>query len=363
MEVVEPHPGMVVSDRYRLEELIGEGAFSQVYRATDLKDGSGVAMKLLAAESIDSAGLDRFRREAELATRLSHPNTIRLIGFNLRGKPLPFIVYELLEGHSLKHVMDHEGPLAEMRVAAIAMQVLRSLMEAHEVGIVHRDIKPGNVFVCSNEARLGAVKVLDFGIAKSVDGLQAQVTAAGILVGTPRYMPPEQIRGETPIPAMDLYATGMMMAEMLSGEPTLTCSVAEACLAQLDDRRIPLPAFLESSRLWPVIARATEKSLEKRYATANEMLGALERVYDRLSPAPLISRAPRADGDRTSFVPTTVMQAPEPARSPSTLPPAARATARESKTAGWLVATAALLVLAIALTAYGLYWARTHGAL
>ena len=106
---------MVVSDRYRLEELVGEGAFSQVYRATDLKDGSGVAMKLLAAESIDAAGLERFRREAELATRLTHPNTIRLICFNLRGRPLPVIVYELLASESLKHVMGPEGRGSGMR--------------------------------------------------------------------------------------------------------------------------------------------------------------------------------------------------------------------------------------------------------
>ena len=111
---------------------------------------------------------------------------------------------------------------------------------------------------------------------------------------------------------MDLYATGTMLAEMLSGEPTLTCSVAEACLAQLDPRRIPLPGFLESSRLWPVIWRATDKSLATRYGTANEMLGELERVYDQLSTAPLVARASGADGARTSVVPTSVMRTPDP---------------------------------------------------
>lgn len=361
MTDLDPHPGMVVADRFRLEALIGEGAFSQVYRATDLKDGSGVALKLLSAESVDSAGLERFRREAELATKLSHPNTIRLIGFNLRAKPLPFIVYELLEGESLQALMSREGPLSEARAATITMQVLRSLMEAHEVGIVHRDIKPGNVFVCSTESRLGAIKVLDFGIAKSVDGMEAQVTAAGILVGTPRYMPPEQIRGETPIPAMDLYATGTMLAEMLSGEPTLTCSAAEACLKQLEPERIPLPPFLQGSRLWPVIWRATDKSLETRYSTANEMLGDLERLYDGLSAAPLISRAPREEGARTSFVPTTVMANPELALAPAPVPSVAPAP--RGVGIGWLVAAGLLLACAIALTAYGLYWVRTQGAL
>ncbi|GMV17695.1 MAG: serine/threonine protein kinase [Polyangiaceae bacterium] len=353
---LDPRPGMVISGRYRLDARIGEGAFGQVFRATDLKDGAGVALKLLSAESVDAAGLERFRREAELATKLQHPNTIRLIGFNLRSQAMPFIVYELLEGEPLKSLMSREGPLAEARAAAITMQVLRSLMEAHEVGIVHRDIKPGNVFVCSDESRLGSIKVLDFGIAKSVDGTEAQVTAAGILVGTPRYMPPEQIRGETPIPAMDLYATGMMLAEMLSGEPTLTCSAAEACLEQLRPERIPLPPFLQSSRLWPVIWRATDKDTATRYSTANEMLGDLERVYDGLSPAPLIARAPREDGARSSFVPTTVMANPE-------LAPVASGSPAEGRSVTWLVAAFCLFALAIAGTAYGLYWIRTQGAL
>lgn len=348
---------MVITDRYRLEGLIGEGSFSKVFRATDLKDGSGVALKLLSAESIDNAGLERFRREAELATQLVHPNTIRLIGFNLRARPLPFIVYELLSGESLSDVMRREGPLSEQRAAAIAMQVLHSLMEAHEVGIVHRDIKPANVFVCGGDARLGSIKVLDFGIAKSVDGTEAQVTAAGILVGTPRYMPPEQIRGETPIPAMDLYATGTMLAEMLTGQPTLTCSAAEACLEQLKPERIPLPAFVQTSRLWPVIWRATEKSLETRYLTANEMLGDLERLHDGLSPHPLVAMAPRDDPGRASVAPTTVMPNPELApRVPSLAPP-------KSRSAGWLVATLLLLLAAILGTAYVLYWVRMQGGL
>ena len=357
---LEPHAGMVIAGRYRLDARIGEGASSQVFRSTDLKDGRGVALKLLSSESVDAAGAERFRREAELATKLQHPNTIRLIAYNLRAQPLPFIVYELLEGESLQELTRREGPLSEARAANITMQVLRSLMEAHEVGIVHRDVKPGNVFVCSSDTRLGAVKVLDFGIAKSVDGLEAQVTAAGILVGTPRYMPPEQIRGETPIPAMDLYATGTMLAEMLSGQPTLTCSVAEACLEQLRPERVPLPAVLQGSRLWPVIWRATDKDLATRYATANEMLGDLERLYDTLSPSPLLSRAP-GEPARTSFVPTTVMANPELAPAPGTLPPPP--AAERGRGAVWLLAMLLLFLAAIALTAFGLYWVRTRGAL
>ncbi|MFO0565646.1 MAG: serine/threonine-protein kinase [Polyangiaceae bacterium] len=346
-----PHPGMVISDRYRLEEPIGEGAFSLVFRATDLKDGSGVALKLLSPEAVNAAGFDRFRREAELASQLRHPNTVRLIAFNLRIRPHPFIVYELLEGEPLAKSMSREGPLGEARSAAIAMQVAKSLLEAHERGIVHRDIKPENVFL----TQAGDVKVLDFGIAKSVEVGEGLVTQAGILVGTPRYMPPEQIRGSTPVPAMDVYALGVMLAEMLSGRPVLECSAAEACLEQLRPERIPLPAELERSKLWPVLCRATEKDLDARYATVNELLGALEHAYASLSPAPLVER-PREERVRISWVPTTVMENPEHA-------PPAGATAPPRGTRqpfGWVAATLALLVFAIVATAFAVYWLRTQ---
>ncbi|MBK7579836.1 MAG: serine/threonine protein kinase [Myxococcales bacterium] len=357
-------PGTVIGNRYRLEALIGQGAFSEVYRATDLKDGAGVALKVLSRESVDAAGLDRFRREAELATRLKHENTIRLLAFNLRTGPVPFIVYELLDGETLQSLMKREGPLGEARAANITMRVLNSLLEAHEVGIIHRDIKPENVFVCSAESRTGSVKVLDFGIAKSVEAAEVQVTAAGILIGTPRYMPPEQIRGADPIPAMDIYATGVMLAEMLSGEPVLTCSAAEACLEQLRAERLPFPAFLGPSRLGEVIWRATDKELATRYSTVNEMLGELERVYPLLSPAPLVTRTAPDEGARVSYVPTTVMENPERQtddRHLPTDPGPAPAPARRS--ASWLVAAALLFLSAIALTAYGIYWVRTTGAL
>jgi serine/threonine-protein kinase len=356
VEELDPTAGAVVGGRYRLDARIGEGAFGQVFRATDLKDGAGVALKVLSAESIDTAGVDRFRREAQLATQLRHPNTIRLIAFNLRTKPWPFIVYELLEGETLEQLMRREGPLSEARAASIAMQVLHSLMEAHELGIVHRDIKPSNVFVCATEGKLGGVKVLDFGIAKSVDGIEAQVTAAGILVGTPRYMPPEQIKGETPIPAMDLYATGVMLAEMLSGEPALTCSAAEACLEQLRPERLPLPAVLTTSRLWPVIARATEKDLERRHSTVNGMLGDLERVLGSLGTTPLAERRRHPEPARGSLSETSVMERPT-----ETLPPAA--PTGSSGAGRWIAALAVLFLLALAGTGATLWWLRTRGGL
>jgi serine/threonine protein kinase len=378
VEAEIPGPGTLLGERYRLDELIGEGAFSQVFRASDLQSNEDVALKLLGAGSVEVAGLERFRREAELARKLVHPNSVRLLDFDLESTPA-FIVYELLEGQTLESLLAKEGPMSEAGVVVIASQVLMSVREAHSIGAVHRDIKPANIFICRG---VGLVKVLDFGIARTTGNAEAPLTAAGLLIGTPRYMPPEQIRGSEPIPAMDVYAVGMMMAEMLTGEPVLRCTAVEACLAQLEPARIPLPERVERSGLAAVIRRATEKDLDVRYANAAEMLAGLRRVGPTASseaPAPLESEKAR---NRDSMSPTEVMPNPElvlgellfnqpalaapaaplaPARPPAPLPPSAPppATARAGGSAKWLGATVLLLLLAILLTAFFVYAVRT----
>ena len=372
-----PAPGMVIGDRYQLEEQIGEGAFSEVYRAVDLVEHKRVALKLLNQGSVDAAGQERFRREAALARKLEHPNIVRLIDFDLEAHPVPFIAYELLEGETLDRVIAREGGFSEVRAARVAMSVLLSLMEAHDAGIVHRDVKPGNVFVCSGYDGPGAIKVLDFGIARSTEPAEAQVTAAGLLIGTPRYMPPEQIRGQKPAPAMDVYATGMMLAEMLVGAPILRCSAVEACLEQLKDERIPLPEVVQRSGLWPVIERATDKNLDRRYGSATDMIADLERVRAGLSPTPLVDTPPPTSEDdadlRPSLVPTSVMQNPEnvpsvapeaasgpaPALVPSLAP--SLAPAESTGQGRWVIAAVLLLMLALTVTALGVYVMRTGG--
>lgn len=396
---VIPGPGTLLGERYRLDSLLGEGAFSQVYRASDLNTNEEVALKLLAAGSVEVSGLERLRREATLAQKLEHPNSVRLLDFDLESTT-PFLVYELLEGETLERLLGREGPISEAGVVVMASQVLMAVREAHSLGIVHRDIKPANVFICRG---VGLVKVLDFGIARTTSSGDTPLTAAGLLIGTPRYMPPEQVRGADPIPAMDVYAIGMMMAEMLTGEPVLRGAAVDACLAQLQPTRIELPERVESSGLGSVVHRATEKDLALRYANAAEMLAALRRVAPGASseaPAPREARAaqgaagtgsaepqgapstrpPRGNGaesaassgvtpSRDSLAPTELMPNPElvlgsplapspaPTRTASTMPPAA--APRSGGVLGWLGATAALLILAIAATAIVIYVLRT----
>ena len=270
-------PGDVVAGRYRVEALLGRGGFGVVYRAVQLNIGRAVALKMLLAEALaHPEGIIRFRREAELAQRLEHPNTVRLYDFGETEQGLPFIAWELLRGRAFDEVIRAEGCLAPGRVARIAAQALKALMEAHALGIVHRDIKPSNVFLCEFSGERDFVKVLDFGIAKCLtDG--PGLTSDGVIIGTPNYMPREQVAGHGVTPATDVYALGLVMAEALLGRPVFIGEAGLAlCMAQLSDTPVPLPKSVLASPLGSVIARATQKDPSARFATAAEMLAELE---------------------------------------------------------------------------------------
>jgi eukaryotic-like serine/threonine-protein kinase len=272
---------MVLAQRYRLDAEIGQGGFSQVFRATELRIGREVAIKIMSRDSVDAAGKLRFQREAELARQLVHPNTVRLLDYDLGDRPSPFIVYELLSGETLEAIIQREGALTEQRAARIAAQVLKSLMEAHAAGVVHRDMKPGNVFISSYAGESDFVKVLDFGIAKGADS--TPLTAAGTVIGTPRYMPPDQVLGKPPQPSMDVYAVGMMLAEMLCGHPVVRGTPLEAAMEQLAKSPVALPEAVERSKLGAVIRRAVDKEPATRLGSAQELLFEIERLMPELS--------------------------------------------------------------------------------
>jgi hypothetical protein len=276
-EGVPLQPGDVVAGRYRIVALLGQGGFGVVYRAVQLDGGREVALKMLLAAALEQDdGLARFQREAQLAQRLQHPNTVRLYDFGQVEGGLPFIAWEMLRGRPLDEVLRTERGLPHARVARIAAYVLKGLTAAHGIGIVHRDVKPSNLFLCDLTGEPDFVKVLDFGIAKSAWAGPA-LTRAGVILGTPSYMAPEQVaRGEV-TPATDLYALGLVMAEALAGRPVFTGDSALAlCMAQLSEAPVPLPAVVLSSPLAAVITRATRKDAAARYASAAEMLAQIE---------------------------------------------------------------------------------------
>ncbi len=279
-------PGTVVAGQYRIETPLGEGGYGAVYAATQLNLGRRVALKVLHPDVISrGTALQRFRREAQLAQGLSHPNTVRLFDFG-EAYGRPYIAYELLDGRSLENVLERETRLAPMRVLRIAAQTLKALMEAHEKGIVHRDIKPANLFICNFAGEPDFVKVLDFGIASAtVPTEKGALTQEGTTLGTPAYMSPEQALAMPLDGRADVYSVGLVMCESLTGQRVYSGTTAmEILMAQASERPAPLPREIVESAFGPLLLRATTKNRDQRFASAREMLDAVETAMRSTPP-------------------------------------------------------------------------------
>jgi serine/threonine protein kinase len=273
----------LLGGRYRLGAPLGRGGMGTVYEAVQEGLGRKVAVKLLDARlAEDRQQLERFRREAEVVAALGHPNIVQVTDFQY-SETEPFLVMELLRGESLASLIQREARLPGARVAFIAAQVLSALAAAHRAGVVHRDIKPDNVFLLADAAVPDTVKVLDFGIAKlapfSSIGDQAKLTGTGAMLGTPAFMAPEQARGAPDVDARaDVYAVGATMYQALTGTlpyqapsiPALLFAIVEQTPPPLGELRPDLP-----SELVAVIERAMSKDRTARFADADEMRRAL----------------------------------------------------------------------------------------
>jgi hypothetical protein len=313
-----PRPGEIFDRRYSIEAVIGRGGFSTVFRAEDEKLGRPVALKLLSPEAGADDRLPRFWREVELSRGLVHPHTVRVYDFGVESDELPFIALELLDGESLQRRLQRCRSLSTAETRRIASCVLKSLMEAHALGIVHRDIKPANVFLCGYAGETDFVKVLDFGIAKAPSA--RDLTAHGWLIGTPIYMAPEQILGTELTPRADLYSLGLLMVMMLTGAPLVSGSTQEVIADQLSSEPWRLPAELAAHPLAAVIRRAIEKDPSRRYASAAEMLGDLqgEAPLERTLTGPLDERrrsAPPGSVSPVAFPLFPTTSPPHPGRS------------------------------------------------
>ncbi len=302
-------PGDVIAGRYRVESLLGRGGFGVVYKAADLQEGSRpVALKMmLVAALAQEEGLARFKREAELAKSLDHPNTVRLFDFGTSEEGLPFIAWELLDGRPLDVVLGAELRLSPARVARIATQILSALEAAHALGIVHRDIKPGNVFLCTRPGEKDVVKIIDFGIAKDTKS-GTPLTRVGSILGTPSYMAPEQVAGRHVTTSADLYSLGLVMAEALTGQVVYGgANGFEVCLAQLAATPAPLLPEVLASPLGPVIAKATQKAVADRFPSAAAMKAELESVSAGLDTDAVETKAaPSLRDDPSSAYANTV---------------------------------------------------------
>ena len=326
--------GEQFAERYRIEGVVGSGGFATVYEASHLETGQRVALKVLAAgQGTRRVDASRFRREAALVHTFQHIHVVQLVDFGEDEAGLLFIAFELLRGQALDQVLEQTGPLEPMRAAEIARDVLKALFAAHRLGIVHRDIKPANVFLCAGEGqRPGLTKVLDFGVAKalSLKGLQTKLTQEGQMVGTPYYMAPEQVRAEEG-PQSDLYALGLVMGEMLTGERVVAVpSAMAAYMAQIAPTPLPVPEAVRASPLGPIITRAITKPLEQRYGSAEQMLAEVEELLvESFGEPAAASHAEDKVDEVTRLVPVSEPQADKPTVALAAVADAARADADE----------------------------------
>ncbi len=291
----------MIAERYRIDKAIGRGGYAFVYRATRLADGGAVALKLMHSRHAQNPEkIKRFQREASLLTRLHHPNIVETLDFGHDAAGVPFIVFELLRGHSLKFRLRKEGALSFSRTCKISIQVLRALCAAHALDVAHRDIKPGNIYLARGHDD-DFVKVLDFGIAKALadDPLTTtQLTRVGQLLGTPSYMSPEQIRGGDVGLTCDLYSLGLVMAELLSGRKLIDGkNEQQVFLTHLSAQPHPLSEAVKESPLGRIIEKAIEKEPGDRFASAEQMLAAVEVVaaaerFESTSQRPPASTGP-----------------------------------------------------------------------
>jgi eukaryotic-like serine/threonine-protein kinase len=287
---LDPLVGQVLDDKYRLDERLGEGGMGTVYRAAHLLIDRPVAVKVLHQRFVeDEAAQQRFRREARAAGRLRHPNAVAVTDFGQTADGRAYIVMELLEGRTLREVLTADAPLPFARAVALACQAAAAVEAAHESGVIHRDLKPGNIFVAERRDSPPLVKVLDFGIAKlaadsSDDSDSRNLTQTGVMIGTPRYMSPEQCDGEGLTPASDVYSLGILLYEMLTGVapfngPTpLAVALQHSAKPPRPPRELvpAIPAELER-----VVLHALAKRPGERPADAGEFrreLGATARL-------------------------------------------------------------------------------------
>jgi eukaryotic-like serine/threonine-protein kinase len=273
--------GAVLDERYQVIEPIARGAMGAVYRGERLKLGRAVAIKILHdALPSELSARERFEREAKLMARLEHPHCVSVIDFGLH-EDKPFLVMELVRGTSLLELLAKSGPLEPQRVADLMRQVLTGLAHAHELGIIHRDIKPANIMLTEKTGLGEQVRILDFGLARPA--IESTKLTTGMVVGTPNYMAPEQIKGGALDARTDLYACGVMMFELLTGTKPFRADDPIAVVRKhLHD---PVPRLSdghpELDALEPIVTRALAKAPADRFASAEEMAAAIEQAMPR----------------------------------------------------------------------------------
>ncbi|WP_052345020.1 Stk1 family PASTA domain-containing Ser/Thr kinase [Thermocrispum municipale] len=295
----------LLSNRYELGETLGYGGMSEVHHGHDVRLGREVAVKILRADlARDAVFQERFRREAQNSAALNHPAIVAVYDTGETQSeygPLPYIVMEYVEGRTLRDIIKTEGPMDQKRAMEIMADVCAALDFSHRHGIIHRDVKPANVMI----SRTGAVKVMDFGIARAIHDGQAAMTQTAAVIGTAQYLSPEQARGESVDARSDVYAAGCVLFELLTGEPPFTGD-SPVSVAYQHVREDPVaPSTINpavSPELDAVVLKALTKGPANRYQSAAEMRSDLVRVLSNQRPAaPMVM----SDEERTQVMSST----------------------------------------------------------
>jgi len=325
--VVDPLWSRVLNDRFTLLEPLGTGGMGKVYKAIQAPLDRMVAIKILSsnyANAQDPGFRQRFFREASLTSKLRHPNTITVIDYGQTHDGIFFIAMEYLEGQTLATVLARQGPLHWTRAWHIALQIGRSLREAHKIGIVHRDLKPANVMLLT-EDRDDIVKVLDFGLVKSFipeDGADAsEVTNPGMFLGSPQYMAPEQARNHAD-PRSDIYSLGVVLYHMLVGRPPFVAKDSiDVIFRQMNEPPAPMRSVRPEIDLPREVESLVMKCLEKqpswRFHSMDDVLEAMRKAASVSGMAAIL-----ADGNGAGHTPPPMYTAAEgaaPAAPESTL--------------------------------------------
>ncbi len=288
----DPRIGRVIAGKYRVEAALGSGASATVYRATHVELRRAVAVKVLHTQNQSEAQfVKRFKAEALTASRLEHVNVTRIMDFGQESDGSLYLVMELVTGLPLETIVGREGALPQVRVVDIAIQVCRALTFAHELGVIHRDIKPENVMIVPDKDDDGdpcdLVKVCDFGLAKLRDPDAEELTVAGMLMGSPAYMSPEQTRGEQLDARADIYALGVTMFEALTGTlPHEAMSLAELFVKKVTTppRRVSQLVAGIHPQLDDLVWRSTATDPRARPASAREVRAELRALRDDIRP-------------------------------------------------------------------------------
>jgi serine/threonine protein kinase len=364
-----------LSGRYDLGDRLGSGGMSNVYCATDLILERTVAVKILAEHlSDDERFVARFRREALAVAKLIHPNIVQVYDTGV-DEGRHYIVMEYVEGRSGAQILQRQGPLDPETAAEAGIQACSGLDYAHRRGIIHRDVKPGNLMVVGGPVGGGAitVKLTDFGIARAIE--QTRITQVGSVVGTAAYLAPEQVRGEEATPATDVYALGVVLYQFLTGRlPYEGSTLAELAVRQQNEQPLSPTTYNDAvpETLGGAVLRALEGDTARRYASADELAGGLQLglqgedvtlpLGEGTAPTNVLggeTATRRLDQtERTELRPASpsrrpVARAPQPAPAPPrhAAPPAPAKRGAFSRFARFVLAAVALVLIAAAVAA------------